>query len=237
MIVGIVVFSLFGIYLILGFLEIKRRNKAKKQIIEAENSLRRDGFIISRQAGNYNFWGGGTGASCYHLYVDDVNKKWLLTSYYSSKIGKIRRFDDLLGYNSFDRDTGVDIERGLVNVMATTYGAAGGAVLGGLFGGGVIGGLLGGAGGYKAVENTYKGKTSSYGLRVKTKDCDELICDFCNIIRRSHFEKKGKKYDTLEKIGGKIFGLSRSSGKFKRDNAVIKEMESIFASILSSNRL
>jgi Ca2+/Na+ antiporter len=223
-----------GILFVLGFClfmfflikyGVGSENKMKKKIIDTENSLQQEGFIISRKVGDHNLWDGALG---YYLYVDDVNKKWFMTSYYSPEIGKIRRYDDLLDYDFFDIDAR-DVTGKIIKGMVATTTAIGGSAVGGLLGRGVLGGVIGGVVGSKATKIILgtKGKSSSYGFVVKTKDCNinnpELIFDFCNIILHSRIGNITKRE------------LNRSDEKYKRDIAAIQEMANIFDYIIRSN--
>jgi len=170
----------------------------------------------------------------YSLYVDDVNKQWYLTTPYMPEIGKIRKFDDLLDYETFDTD-GFDLV-GMIFKSAVTAGS----ILGGiaisaasyrsLLLGGAIGGILGSRA--SRLIPGKKGVSHSYGLVIKTKDCDvnhtHFVFDFANanqqaLARHSWLIRLLMGFAKLSK-----HGYRRISGKYRGDFKKIKEMIEIF---------
>ena len=202
---------------------IGRENNMKKKILDTENSLQKNGFIISKKVGDHDLWSGALG---YYLYVDDVNKKWFIISYYSQRKSEIYKYEDLVDYDFFDVEA-KDFTGKLMKGMLSTTAAIGGLAIGGVLGRGVLGAVIGGVTGSKATKIIFgtQGKSSSYGLvvRVNSLNNPELVLDFCNVILHSRIGNITK------------MEISRSDGKYKRDTAGIKEMANVFDYIIRSN--
>ena len=66
-----------------------------------ETKLSKEGFKISHKIGRFDMMTGGTS---FYLYVDDVNKKWVLTSPMDKAVDKIRRFDEYETVDFYDYD-------------------------------------------------------------------------------------------------------------------------------------
>jgi len=120
----------------------KRREQFAKGCEFVENKLASDGFIISRQVGNFNEkWG----EASFYLYVDDVKKQWVIANPMDSKIDMIRNFNDLIDFDFFDNDSNTwtdKLYRGAAKVgdgaakinNTLNRGASGGSMLLGVFG-------------------------------------------------------------------------------------------------------
>lgn len=197
-----------------------------------EEYLKQSEFIISRRIGEYipnernpQY----TKLHSYFLYLDDVNKKWLLTSPYQSETGKIRNFNDLIEYETFDIDgigQNQSLEKGLLGTM--------GAIAGGVLGGGV-GALIGGMGMSKLIKTT--GTSSGYGFTIKTTDFDinnpMWIYDFYKASHEFTQIILGVN-NPLSRENARKKGIERTQQIVKDDFLVINEMTTVFEYILRS---
>jgi len=233
-------FLILSIYLL--FVIFKHHQQVKKNIVLINDFLTQNRFIISQKVGGkIDLW---SGAPSYFLFIDDHNKQWFLTSPYLPEIGKIRNYDDLIDYDSFDNE-GSDIDGKLLRLYTTTVSIAGGLAIGASFGrdrvlnsliGGTAGGVLGNKLG-KIITGT-QGESSAFGLVLVTKDCTvndtSLIFDFCNAIRHSR-ARMSKVVGVINSIGKKAnMGFKRNSYKYKSEFEAIKEMIEIFDYIYRS---
>ena len=151
------------------------------------------------------------------------------------EIGKIRKYDDLIDYETFDTD-GFDLVGNIFKGMVTA-----GSILGGLaisaasyrslLLGGAIGGLLGSRASRLILGKT-GGVSHAYGLLLITKDCDvnhtHFVYDFANanqqaLARHSWLIRLLMGFAKLSK-----HGYRRISGKYRKDFKHIKEMIEIF---------
>ena len=213
----------FVLFLLYAFLKNTSgtENEEQKRIIAAEKKLESEGFVISRKVGDRTAW---DGALCYYLYVDDVNKKWLMTSYYSAERGEIRSYENLVDYDVFDEDS-IDIPGKIATGLVSATTAVGGLAFGGMYGRGLLGAAIGGYTGSKASKLILgtQGKSRAYGLTIKINDLNNPVIDFdfCNVILRSRV--------------GNILGNaseSRNGRKYTRDMNAIKQMADVFDYII-----
>jgi len=256
-IVAVVILIISGIVIngiLVGVLisHFKKTKKLKKCFIEGvdfvERELTQAGFNISRKVGNFV-----KKHSCasFFLYVDDVNKKWVITSPMDRFIDKIRNYEDLLAYDFFDsgyRPTLMDkifkINNQAMQGFETAVGAGigigvGGIVSGGSVTSGLIGGVGGGMGFRKLAELKGEGEnmenaTESYGIAIKTADLvaaenvnntdPVLIYDFMTINDAKPMFLFYKK----RRIG-------RIHPAYVSDIQVISEMEEVFNYIYRSS--
>jgi len=227
-------FAILSLYLL--FVIFKHHNQVKKNIVLIDDFLAQNRFVVTRKVGGkIDLW---SGAPSYFLFVDDVNKQWFLTSPYLPEIGKIRKFDDLIDYDSFDNE-GSDIEGEILRLYTTTVSIVGGLAIGASFGrnrvlnslvGGTAGAIIGNKLG-KIITGT-QGVSSAFGLVLVTKDCTinntNLIFDFCNAIRHSR-ARMSKAVSVINSFGKKAnLGFKRSSYKYKSEFQAVKEMVEIF---------
>lgn len=190
-----------------------------------EEQLQASGFFISRKVGHFRK---NSGSASFFLYVDDVQKKWVMTSPMDKTIDKIFNYTDLLAYDFFDNDdtslTGKIFEMNNIAMQGfkTTLGAGiGVAVGGGLFG--VKGALLGGAGmgmGFSKIKGLtgglgQGGATESYGIIIKTLNTDVhspvrvydcmTINDSKSIFKKRRLERTNPAYvcdiNTINEMG------------------------------------
>ena len=206
----------------------------KNNIPLIKNFLEQNRFVISRYVGDDLYskssW---LDASPYSLYVDEDNKQWFLTSAYLPEIGKIRKYDDLLDYDTFDTD-GIDFMGEIFWGMVTTGSILGGLAIGATFYrsllGGIVGGVLGSKAGHLLRGN--KGVSYAYGIKIIAKDNNVnktySVFDFGNVVLQSR-----ARFSWVIRILQKIkdvtkHGYRRISGKYKSDFKTIKEMIEIF---------
>jgi len=206
------------------FLKAAPKDGMLKKIMAAEKALESEGFVISRKVGVHTTWDGALG---YYLYVDDVNKKWLMTSYYLAERGEIRSYEDIFDYDVFDEDY-TDIPGKIATGLISATTAVGGLAIGGMYGRGLLGAAIGGYTGSKAgklILNT-QGKSRAYGLALRINDLKNPVIDFdfCNVIRYS-------------RIGNSLgrTSESRNGSKYIRDMNAIKQMADIFDYIISQS--
>jgi len=84
---------------------MKHLDAIGQNIERIEQALAQDGFNITNRVGEFKKTKlQGYLYTSYFLYVDDTNKKWLLTSPLLSSMEKVRDFGDLLSYDVFDID-------------------------------------------------------------------------------------------------------------------------------------
>ena len=210
-----------------------------KNIRLLENELAVSNFIVSRKIGKFSrLWGG----QYILLYLDDVNRKWLITSPLVPEVGKIRDYRDLLDYSFFDED-GLDAKGKMVRatVKATITGSAVilGAVTGGVFLGGwgaVVGGLGGAQVRVKNIPYHSAGTSKGYGLAIRTTDCDAqntvLVFDFLNIMYKPDENTRVTKMMQKAVV---TEGLARNSRVYKKNFAAIQEMVMAFNFIMMEN--
>lgn len=220
--------------------------KIQRNIENIEEALRQANFTVSRKVGDfkYSFMTGAT-YTHYILYVDDIKKKWLMTSPFLSEVEKILDYNDLLDYGFFDED-GRDIMGKVRSGTIGFMGAVGSAAVGGMLDGSVsLGGLAGGMGGSRIskILPGEKGASAAYGFVVRTKDSDVnnpvLIFDFVDAFLRHMKQSDG----TFDKVIGKFAvgamqtmqGRNRNEKPYKNDIAAIQEMAGVFDYILASN--
>jgi len=210
---------------VLKYVVAKRvRGQFASGLSYVEEQLSQANFNISRKIGvakgkGFDF------CSSFFLYVDDVNKKWVMTSPMDSSLDKIRGYDELLAYDFFDEDSNswIDTTGKIGKGAMTAVGATTGLILGAFVGLGAWGAIGGGAGMSKlaSIGQSSQGYSGSYGLILKTSDADVnnpvLVFDFVSISHKpSRPERKGAIY--------------------KKDMAVIREMVDVFEYICRSSQ-
>jgi hypothetical protein len=184
-----------GILLFILRYETKKYEKNRADI---ENRLAQAGFNTSRSVGRNV---GLLDTAHYSLYVDDTNKKWVITLASPSDcfMDKIRGFDELVDFIFFDEDadnwatklhetTGKFLDtfgggaKGGLSVMGVLLGAGLGGALGAATGrrvglGVAVGGILGGVGmsrlGEMQKSQPPKSLSCAYGLIIQTTDGNE----------------------------------------------------------------
>ena len=237
----------------------KRLFKAGMAYIEKQ--IEDNDFFVTRKiAGKSNK---DTDAFC-HLYIDDTNRKWLLTSPYMPVIGKIHNFSDLADYGFFDeegKDLSGKLTRGCVNTalfigtvgIAAAAGQAGKLIGGSATGSRAVGVITGlGAGitaGYFANKLGRKGAdaassllglngaSKAYGIILRTKENPELIFDFATMKRDGFkFYKKGDK--ALANILSALLKLGgqKRNGLWKYHIQLIEQIFDAFEGIAASNQ-
>jgi hypothetical protein len=221
------------------------KKKFEEGLCFVEHKLGQSNFNISRRVGDYDE---DIGCASYFLYVDDVNKKWVMTSPMDSKLDKIRNYEELLYVDFFDDDANDQITKAVnagnavMKVGMGALGAAAGAVAGGMLGsssgklsgtyvGGGLGAVGGAVGGAKLVDflsfRSAEGTTSSYGLILRTTD--------------STVNKPVLIFDFL-KIDGKVAvsnlpRLDRRYKSYRKDLETISAMFEVFQYILESAQI
>ena len=216
----------------------QKKNEAKFRLKESNTLkfLADNGFIVSRTVGHFDRFN-ATGS--YYLYIDDVNKKWLITPPMGDVIGKIRNYDDMIAFDFFDNEDETWIKKLsdkseiIGKVVLGAVGVVAGYFIGDLLGnwrGGIIGAIGGGIGLTKLarlLNGNPQGTTGAYGLVLKTKDSDAdntcLIFDFLLIDG---------------KTAGKAMGaprLARHIKLFKDDIKTISEIVEVLEYIHKHN--
>jgi hypothetical protein len=240
---GMTLFSALVPLLIMVFMfpGLFRKYAAEKKVVAVaenfEKSLKESGFVISRKViGGFPKNTGAIKYVGYYLFVDDVNKKWVMTSPYNPEIGKVRSYSDLLDYDFFDND-GSNIIGKIGTGLGTAMGIAAGAVLASSF----VGVAAAGFGGAKAggIFGS-KGESVEYGILLKTKDCDvnntAWVFDFANIIINHSQKHMGRVVGAVINTNRKAkMGIGRGSAKYRKDVDAIQEMAQVFEYIIQSN--
>lgn len=229
-----------GVWLIKSLNHYKSKCNASVSAIERE--LANQGFTVSRKIGEYHFT--YPDVSSWYLFVDDVNKKWLMTAPLHDKPDMtIRKFEDLIDFGFFDEESNKPLD-GAVRTMDTAgtvglkiAGAATGAYVGRLAGGSVIGGrtgmaagaVVGGIGGAAVgakmggflTRSRAEGASGEYGIEVLTTDCSATTP-----VLRFDFLKSG--YQPIARA-------TRTSGIYKKNVAIMEEMGQVLSYILMSS--
>lgn len=243
-VMGQIVIMLILIALVIGAVgyvvwTIKSRASRKREfeagVLRLENSLTSKGFVISHKVGCHHtpsFYAesikyGQLSDSSLYLYVDDVNKKWLITApAHKNPDMTFRRFENLLGFDFFDAEDESAIAN-LSNSMnkilkgtLTTGGALGGG-LGGALGGVQMGNFL--------TRDSADGATVAYGIVCQTTDCTAA-----NPVIR--FDFMTTRDEPVNKLDKPLFRqLSRTSTKYNQDIRIMQEMAEVLEYILRSN--
>jgi len=169
--------------------------KCDKRVSQIEDTLTIKGFNVSRKIGCYHFF--DPSVSSWFLYVDDVNKKWLMTApLHPVPDMIIRNFEDLLGFDFFDGEAN--------NVFDT------------LMKGIKMGGLI--------TNPTKYGETNSYGLALRTTDCNAV-----NPVLKYDFMQTG------EPVPAKSLRMPRTHHIYKKNMEIIQEMGEVIEYIIRSN--
>jgi hypothetical protein len=175
--------------------------------------------------------------------VDDVNKKWVMTSPIDSHIDKIRGFEDLIAFDFFDEDVHLSkpvkaLEAYVKGSMAV-LGAGAGLITGAMLGGGK-GALLGATGGGVGFSKMMglltggSGVSGTYGLILKTTDTTvnqpAFLFDFLQTygkIKMFYIGKTiSKNYPT---------SIARADVIYKKDLETIAEMQGVLEYIYESS--
>ncbi|MDR1669422.1 MAG: hypothetical protein LBR76_05640 [Oscillospiraceae bacterium] len=228
---------LIGGVIIGSFRKYAAEKKAKNQAKELEASLPQSGFTVSRKVSG-GFASGGMGIAGYTIFVDDINKKWMLTSPFFPQINKTFSFSDFVDCEFFDEE-GSNINGKLIKGAGMLVGAITGATVGMMYGHGFLGMLAGGYGGNLTFKT--KGETCAYGLKIKTTDSSVnnpyIVCDFCNVYPAFSSLHMGIFMRLLIGLSNKAkMGIRRSSMKYKKDAVAIKESLEVFEYIHQQNR-
>ena len=220
-----------GLYLYIYM--IKKYSLRFKQGSEfVAEQLAQANFHVSREIGRFAKF---RGSASFYLYVDDVNKKWVIASPFDKKIDKIRNFNELLDFGFFDNDAnrvfdkimrGVD---GIASGITTTVGAVGGFLIGGALGRPLTGAVVGGLGNNRFFDlmsgRKAEGKTGEYGFIIKTTDCDAktpaLVFNFLSVTGHA----KGKVQPRQD----------RTDKDYIQNIGIIMEMGTVFEYILRVN--
>jgi hypothetical protein len=235
----------FGLFLCMLRYEAKKCEKNRSKI---EERLASAGFITSRCVGHKI---GFFHNAHYSLYVDDVNKKWVMTlaSSKSDFMDKIRSFNELTDFIFFDEDSNNFLDKfsrfvGKVNdvsmaglkggcvIVASIAGLGLGASLVGATGGqrmglgAVLGGLFGGLGASRLAEvqrsHSKDSITGAYGLILQTSDCDVN-----NPVLVFNFP-------VIESIMKSMKRVGRTTRIYKKDIKIITEMVQVLEYIQRS---
>jgi hypothetical protein len=230
----IIIMFVGSIWIIKRWLNFNKTGQ--ENAISIENFLSEQNFTVSRKV---------CGHKGFFLYVDDINKKWLLTSPQLPQIGKIRDYADLIDYDFFDVDS---VNWGQIVAGSFTVVSA---ITGGLLFGS-LGAIAGGYGTAKATKILFgtEGDSAGYGLTLKIADTDspspilnakDFYYDFYNVFYLwRKYENQGDKAiemlsNPFSRSMSKVRWQERSSGIYQRDIAVIKEMAECLDYILTSN--
>jgi hypothetical protein len=249
-----IVFVIFASAIIIP--NVRKYRNFKKRAAYDEKCLAEAGFKISRIIGrsealrdiinSYN---------PYTVYFDDINRKWAFSDPSLMMISKIRDFSDLAQYSFFDED-GKDKGSKSFSLLVSFAGLIIGAVAGIEIGAAVspFGEAIGiaacaaiGAAGFFFVSYkllNLKGASGKFGLKIKTKDCDEskpyLVLDFVNIRQKPSAMLKYKncelgfiplESDFVHKKSGEI----RASEFYKANMETIDQLKLAFDAIISQN--
>ena len=255
----VVLMLLFGAVMIGGMIWLNGRTnrllKGNQKAIDdymAKNNFRTTRKVNKKHAMH--------GMSYCHLYIDDNSKRWLLTSPYFPKVGKIRNFSDLQDYAFFDEegfDTAGKLKQACLG-MALTIGAVGIGLAGGQaaativgkgtgvkglgIGAGILAGVSAGIFANKAGKLPLQfikgsGASAAYGIILKTKDSDEdLVFDYCTIKSDGFKAADDNAISGLLSSGLKITGGLKRDGNYKHNVSTIQEMFEIFEGIIKSNK-
>jgi len=230
---------------IIALLLLRYYLKFTRGITAIEAKLAKNGFTISRKIGRFDVLTGGTS---FYLYVDDVNKKWVMTSPMDGAVDRIRRFDEFEAVDFYDYDDNSWIKK--MGDTARKTDKVVGAVIGGAIGGGLglalgwavpvraLGsawtGILAGTAGAKGGANLgakvlplldigTKNISGSYGLIMKTTDSEDnaLVFDFLTMAAKVVFSNAPR--------------LARNSRIYKNDMKAIVEIGKVFDQIYASS--
>jgi len=209
--------------------QAKNRRKFREKGQQIARFLSDNDFVVSRIIGHYDRF---NATASFYLYIDEVNKKWLMTSPMSGDVGKIRSYSDVIAFDFFDEDDNTwvkkmdDKTKSFDKAIFGSIGAIVGYMVGDLLGGwrgGIVGAIGGGMGLIKLnqlLHNNPQGVTGSYGIILKIADND--IENTCIIFDFLMVEGK---------TAGKAIKAPRLMRKlkiYKKDIEVISEMLNAF---------
>ena len=224
--------------------------KYKQHRSNIEAKLASAGFNISSRTVGRDV--GMFDTAHYSLYVDDVNKKWVITlaSPKHEFMDKIRSFDELVDYVFYDEDannwatkvqnfTGKALEtinkanQGGATILGVILGAGVGAsIVAGSGGrrvglGAVLGGLFGGLGASRLTQmqkrQPKQSLSGAYGLIVQTTDADES-----NPVSVYNFlDIDGKTIKPVNMV-------DRSRRAYRKDIKIIAKMADVLGEIQRS---
>jgi len=241
-----VTIALFFVFIWAVRYETKKYEKNRKSI---EDKLAQAGFNISRCVGRNV---GLLETAHYSLYVDDVNKKWVVTlaSPANDFMDKIRGFDELVDFVFFDEDadnwaTKIGSVAGKIVDTVNSGARSGFTVLGVILGAGlgasivaggggsrvklgaILGGVLGGVGTSRLAQmqrsQSEESISGAYGVIILTTDSDEH--NPVSVYDFTNIDGKAMKSTPMVK---------RTSGGYKKDIKVIAEMLEVLGQIQRS---
>lgn len=246
---------LFVIILLLAIIPIyiiMNNKKFNTGINYIESELSKANFVFSRKIGHFLPLN-ATGS--FYLYVDDTNKRWVMTSPLNKQIDKIRSFSDLEGFYAFDVTSNNLLDKFTDKVinLTKTAGVPLGKVTLGLFGGAVgyatartldgwrvdgLGFVIGAAGGYAGAKSAgaLGGKLMEHGADRLSRSRESTSGMYGLAMQTTDLAGKDEElvFNFLRLPGKGIQMMDRNGRIYKKDFETIKEMTRALESICKS---